>query len=328
MKRLMRFLILSAGLCIQAALATAETAPRIVVDEPEFHFGMQVNTQTIEHTFVVRNEGTAALNITRIRSSCGCTVGNVSAREVEPGSSSEITASYNLRGREGSQRSVLTLETNDPDQPQTRLIMSGTAVREMEVQPGRVFFGPLLPGQTARQQVEIRGVPEQPFQLRALTVDQPAFRLVATEALAPHQYQFTIEVAASAHPAQLQGTFQIETSHPRLPVIRVPLHAEISGALSFAPSRITLVADQPHPVTRYIVVRPVAVSTFEITDIMCPDPETEIHILALPNQGYRIQLTNLRALPILAANPLRIFTTAESMPVIEIPFELIEPPQP
>ncbi len=306
-----------------AGMAVAD-APRIVVDEPHFKFGEQHNEQTIDHTFVIRNEGDATLNIENIRSSCGCTVGNISSRNVPPGGTSEITGRFNLRGRRGTQRSVLTLETNDPESPRTQLTMSGVAVQEFQIRPNRVFFGQIHSGQQSVHQIEIVSLPDKPFEITDIELETEHFTATPLEPKTPYRHRVDIEVRAPQEPGMIDDMVKIHTSHPKHPVLHVPVNAQVAGALTYAPNRISLMAGHETPVTRYVVVRPGSVEEFEITEIESPSETIGTQILHMPNQGYRIQLTNLIPSDELAEQSLKIHTDVEGMSVIDIPFAIIE----
>ncbi|HIE11306.1 MAG TPA: DUF1573 domain-containing protein, partial [Kiritimatiellae bacterium] len=121
--------------------AEPQRAARIVCDEPVYDFGERDNREVVEHTFTIRNEGEATLEIRRVRSSCGCTVVQSSSQSIPPGGSAQITARFNLRGRRGPQHKTITVESNDPRQPRLLLHLQGTALQEMNVSPDRFFFG-------------------------------------------------------------------------------------------------------------------------------------------------------------------------------------------
>ena len=316
---------LSVIFAVGAALAPSVNAtPRLVIDEPHFDFGEQHNNQSIEHTFVLRNEGTSTLQITNIRSSCGCTVGHVSSHNLLPGESGKISANYNLRGRQGPQRSVLTLETNDPSNPRAQMTMGGVAVQELQVRPNRVFHGQIHTGQKSVRQIEIIGLEEHPFEIKDIESDTEWVSARALDSGPSHYYRIDIETRAPQEVGVFQNMVRIHTTHPKFPVIEVPVNAQIAGALSYAPNTISLLAGQETPVTRYVVVRPGAVQEFEITEVVPPEDDIRVQILNMPNQGYRIQLTNLLPSEKLAGSNLRIHTNVEGMDVINIPFQIIE----
>ena len=66
-----------------AGEAPANT-PRIFSPEPTFDFGSQDNEGKVEHDFTVMNVGTGTLEISDVKSSCGCTVAEMAKKSWLP----------------------------------------------------------------------------------------------------------------------------------------------------------------------------------------------------------------------------------------------------
>lgn len=303
-----------------SALAT----PKLVVDEPIFDFGTRDNLQTIEHTFEVRNEGTSTLRLERIRSSCGCTVGQVTHDTLEPGETSRITAAYNLRGRRGTQHSTLTLETNDPNQPRAQLIMRGAAIEEIRVQPGHVFFGPVAPGEEVSRVVEVIGQPDQPFTLSGHEASLSGIRVEA-ETVSPHSYRLRVFFTPDQQSGLQNGELRIRTSHPRHSELVVALAAQITSGLTVAPRALNVMGNTTSPVTRYVMLQAPDGRDFEVTAVEAPVEDIHVRTLHIPGRGYRLQISNLLPLAELEDAALRIQTTFPNHEDIEIPFNIIHP---
>jgi hypothetical protein len=143
-----RGLALGAAFAFAAAGARAQSAPpapvpRLVCDQPAYDFGEREEREKIEHTFTIRNDGTADLVIRNVRTSCGCTVARPSTNLLPPGASAEIGATLSLAGRRGPQTKTISLESNDPAQPMFLLHMNGSVLTELALEPAFVSFGNL-----------------------------------------------------------------------------------------------------------------------------------------------------------------------------------------
>ena len=117
-----------------------EHGPRLVCDEPVYDFGTMDNSQDVEHTFVLRNEGDLTLEIKNVRVSCGCTVADTSEKMVKPGTETMIKTRLSLKGRSGPQHKNITVESNDAKQPSFILSLQGTAAMEMQVRPVQLLL--------------------------------------------------------------------------------------------------------------------------------------------------------------------------------------------
>ena len=153
------------------AQAPAPLAPKIVCAEPIFDFGERENSETVEHHYVVRNEGTLSLEIRGIRATCGCTVAKPDDELIPPGGQTKIQARLDLRGRSGMQIKTISVLSNDPQTPTLNLQMRGTAVQGLRAEPSTLFFGRVGPGGVRTRSFAIvsgRG----PFQVLEVRPDQ------------------------------------------------------------------------------------------------------------------------------------------------------------
>lgn len=78
----------------------------------EFDFGKIPQNIAAEAEFEFTNIGKEPVIISKVKSSCGCTVTGYDKSPVLPGQSSTITATYNAR-KLGTFRKMLTVTTND-----------------------------------------------------------------------------------------------------------------------------------------------------------------------------------------------------------------------
>jgi hypothetical protein len=105
------------------ALAEPSPRPKMVLAETEYDAKLNPPGGTISHEFVVRNEGDDNLEL-EVVPGCGCTVINYD-RSIAPGKSGVIIVNVDLyeawAGR--AVNKAVTVSSNDPDTPITRLIM-------------------------------------------------------------------------------------------------------------------------------------------------------------------------------------------------------------
>jgi Protein of unknown function (DUF1573) len=92
-------------------------SPRISVDPMSFDFGKALQNRTLHKDFVVRNFGTADLEIKRVSTSCGCTAALADSTTVEPGASTTLRVDLQTRTYEGKLERKVIVESNDPKSP-------------------------------------------------------------------------------------------------------------------------------------------------------------------------------------------------------------------
>jgi hypothetical protein len=100
-------------------------APKILFENTAYDFGSIKQGQKAEHEFKFKNEGKTNLKLRKISTSCGCTTTNPKDKEIKPGESSSITATFNSTGKVGMQNKVITIISNDPKKPSTTLLIKG-----------------------------------------------------------------------------------------------------------------------------------------------------------------------------------------------------------
>lgn len=91
-------------------------------------------------TFKYENKGDKPVKITSVKSSCGCTVPALKKDEVAPGEKGELTATFTIGNRTGAQQKSVTVQTDDPLQPVTNLILKATIAQAITIQPTFVYW--------------------------------------------------------------------------------------------------------------------------------------------------------------------------------------------
>ncbi|HMP91219.1 MAG TPA: DUF1573 domain-containing protein [Kiritimatiellia bacterium] len=299
--------------------------PSIICDEPDFNFGAVDSQAVIEHTFVFRNIGDTTLEIQQARPACGCTVAEITERNVPPGGESRITAKLSMQGRTGHQSKGITIVSNDPEKPQYRVTMSGVGHSAMRVTPERLIIGQLRPGQESIYQIEIASMSEQTFNILEVASSSANFQGNFETVEAGKTYRLNIVATAPGTPGPLNAALRVMTDHPNRQAIDIPISANVVGELIYAPAELVLPAsmsvDAP-PLTRYVVVRPGSSTTFEITNVTLPNREMRANIFPFGNQGYRVQLENIVPTADLDGQFVVLETTAEFMSEIRIPVRI------
>lgn len=100
-------------------------APKIVFDNKNFDFGKTSSKDKIEHIFKFKNEGSRDLVIHKVRATCGCTAIAPSKKVIKPGETGSFKAVFTPGSRKGKQRKSIYVISNDPKNPNLRLMISG-----------------------------------------------------------------------------------------------------------------------------------------------------------------------------------------------------------
>jgi hypothetical protein len=92
--------------------------------------GKVIEGENYVYDFVFTNTGKAPLKIESAKASCGCTATTPPINEIKPGESAAITASFNSKGRVGTQSKSITVKSNDIENPTVVLKFTVEVVKD------------------------------------------------------------------------------------------------------------------------------------------------------------------------------------------------------
>jgi hypothetical protein len=91
--------------------------------------------------FKYQNTGSKPVRFKSVHTSCGCTAAQTQKDEVPPGEKGEITATFKIGDRTGTQVKSVTVDTDDPVNATTVLTLKAVIPQELEITPSFVFWG-------------------------------------------------------------------------------------------------------------------------------------------------------------------------------------------
>jgi Protein of unknown function (DUF1573) len=97
--------------------------------------------QAVAH-FKYENVGSTSVHFKSVHASCGCTTAQTQKEQVAPGEKGEITATFNIGGRTGTQVKTVTVQTDDPDPAHANTVLTLKAVITplLEIQPALLYW--------------------------------------------------------------------------------------------------------------------------------------------------------------------------------------------
>jgi hypothetical protein len=100
-------------LATNVALAQDDAAASLSVSEESYDFGtIKENGGAVSHAFVIKNDGTQPLVITRVVASCGCTTPDWTKEPIAPGKTGEVLVTYDPQGRPGAFAKTVSIYSN------------------------------------------------------------------------------------------------------------------------------------------------------------------------------------------------------------------------
>jgi hypothetical protein len=95
--------------------------------------------QAVAH-FKYENVGNTPIHFKSVHASCGCTTAQTQNEQVAPGQKGEITATFTIGGRTGTQVKTVTVQTDDPEPSTIVLTLKAVITPLLEFQPTLVYW--------------------------------------------------------------------------------------------------------------------------------------------------------------------------------------------
>jgi hypothetical protein len=161
--------------------------------------------QAIGH-FKYQNTGGKPVRFKSVRTSCGCTAAQSQKEEVPPGEKGEITATFNIGERTGTQVKTVTVETDDPGHAATVLTLKAVIPQQLEITPTFVFWGQ---GEAPKPKtIVVHAAKDFPVKHLKVTSSSPDFQAKVEET---GNGQFKIDVQPQDTKRPIASTLTIQT---------------------------------------------------------------------------------------------------------------------
>jgi uncharacterized protein (DUF58 family) len=208
------------------ALAT----PVISVEKPLHDFGSVTQGQKVDHLFTVKNRGDEPLVISQIRTSCGCTAATLSSKTIPPGKSGEVKVTFDSTNFAGQVTKTIHLDSNDPHNPATELVMQGKVSEIIAVKPRTLNLGAIKAGSKKEAVLTLENKGSKPFVVTAVQSPQAAIVGTVREGKVNPGMTAVIAVTVSA-PREgrfFSGYLTILTDSPLKREVVVPVYATLT----------------------------------------------------------------------------------------------------
>jgi uncharacterized protein DUF1573 len=159
--------------------------------------------------FKYQNAGSQPVRFKSVRTSCGCTAAQSQKEAVQPGEKGEITATFKIGERTGTQVKNVTVETDDPTNPTTVLTLKAVIPQEIEINPAFVFWGQ---GEAPNPKtIVVRAGKDFPLKNLKATSSNPDFE-AKVEHTGSGEFKIDVQPRETSRPASATLTIQPENS--------------------------------------------------------------------------------------------------------------------
>ncbi|NTV73610.1 MAG: DUF1573 domain-containing protein [Holophaga sp.] len=253
-------------------------APSISVDQPHFDFGKLHGDAKAVHRFKISNKGNAALNISRLNPSCGCTSTVIGQWTLNPGQSTEVEATFNPVGFRGPVHKSIQVVSNDPANPTVDLTFEAEVLREIMPSSEAVFLQDVQ--RTAPRKVSVRLVSGNGKPVHVTDARSPVDHYISFSVRPEGNDAWVdIHLEGTKIPASRQsGTdaVVVKTDNPRAAVINVTVQWELRASVIAEPGRVAWVEPAGKELRSKVVLKQVDGKPFRILSARTTNPVLKV----------------------------------------------------
>lgn len=106
-----------------------------VVGGQDYDFGTMLRQAKGEHDFTIKNIGDAPLELSVLKTTCKCTLGELADSKLEPGESTVVHMAWSVKTSGSRFQQTATISTTDPYNGELELRISGEVIDRLTVRP-------------------------------------------------------------------------------------------------------------------------------------------------------------------------------------------------
>lgn len=219
-----------------------EDFPDIHFEERVYDFSIAGQQEKINHNFWFMNAGKGLLIIKAVKTSCGCVATLLSSEEVPSGATGVIEANFETGKHEGRQIETIYVSSNDPDEPEIELEITGVVKTKVAIDPEFLYFGDVEKGKTVTKTIRLIQIDERQLGLNRVEVAKEYFVARASGFRDERHKGFKIDIVLrpDAPIGRFTEVMTLHTSLNRRPRIDVPIVGNILGRIRVKPQMVSL----------------------------------------------------------------------------------------
>ena len=303
---------------------------KIQFANPIHDFGRVKSGDIVKHEFIFTNIGTATLEVTHVQPTCGCTAAGDWSRKVEPGQIGKIPLQFNSSSFSGPVHKSITVNSSDRSQPQAVLQLKATIWRPVDVQPQFAMLTIPADGGSGLASVKIVNNMEEPLEVFAPEVNNPAFKVELKTNQPNKEFQVSITTVPPLPPGNAQGLVSLKTSTTNNPLIHITAWANVLPPMMVMPPSLSL---PPGPLTAAakptITIQNNSTNSLVLTEPSINVPGVDIKLNEIqPGRVFNITLTFPQGFTLPPGEPVALTLKSSNtrMPVVSVP--VLQQPKP
>ena len=318
------------GLLAVAAVAVPASArgPRAMPVEPVFDAGTVIRGVQIEHTFAIKNEGTAVLRIREVDAACGCAVARFD-QTIAPGKRGRVHTVIDTKTFRGPIAKSVTVYTNDENAAEIRLVVKADVRPVVEARPVYARFLTVVGGEhevsehllwsTQGPTLEVERVVSPYPYLEARIA--PAGEGERDSTGGERQWKLTLELGDTAPVGPLADFVEVHTNNPELGIFKLPVAGYVRPVLAVTPQRADFgrrLLEEPYETA--LEIRNLGAAAVAIVSVALDVPGVDSEIEEV--EEGKVFMVRLTLTPAMSKGPfegkIQIETTSSLQPTVEV----------
>ena len=262
-------------------------------------FGNVPRGAQLSHRFIITNIYAVRMEITSLKSGCGCVSASAAKRVLEPRESTSVDVTMDARRFTGAKTVGITVSVGPDYISSAQLRVSANSRADIVFNPGQVSFGTVTRGQSVSQVIDVEYAGVLDWQvIEASAKDLPVEVALSELYRRPGQvgYRVKVTLKADAPVGVIKGDLFLKTNDPASPLLPVLVEGLVQSNVTVAPAAVSLGSIKiGEPLTRRVVVRgskPFRVLSVEgLGDGMTLDPALSDTPAAVQVVTFKLQLT-------------------------------------
>jgi hypothetical protein len=305
--------------------------PRIQFASTNYDFLLRWAGETIKYEFSFTNVGNKVLEISDVRTSCGCTTATNWQRRVEPGQTGIIPIQFNSANFNGPVTKAVSVTCNDPRQSLWSLRIQGTIKRAVELKPSYVYFNSTTETQTNEvRTVRITNNTDIPMSLAEPVCTNRAFALQLITIQPGKEFELRVTTQPPLPEGATQGQAQIKSQSTNFPTIQLNLMAMVQPVLRASPTEVHLPAGPLNSAAqRAITIRNNGANTVTYSDPAVNVEGVTIQTQPSPNgavASFTLTFPEGFKAPDKASVEFTVKTSHPQKPVLHVPIKFTQFP--
>jgi hypothetical protein len=313
-----------------AASAASVAGPRIHFAEPMHDFGKIKHGEAVKYTYIFTNIGDRLLEVTAVRTSCGCTTAGEWSRQVEPCKSGNIPVQFNSGNYDGPVGKSITVTCNDTNQPTVVLQIKATIWKPIEVTPQHVFLNVTADAPSTATTVRIVNNENAPLTMSLPEVSNSAFAVELRTNQPGKEFQLIVKTVPPLPAGSVQGQITLKTSSTNMPVINVGVQANVQQDVTVMPFQIQLpAAPLANPMPSTIVIRNNGMNALALSEPAMNAKDVKVQLKEIQaGRSFTVTLTFPAGFEIAQGEKVELSVKSNhpQLPLIKVP--VIQPQRP